>query len=165
MSLYYVNKYKIATRYVTPETAKVINIFLFLSTKKVLTDSNMMITLGVLCVGSCNKLFYWPTLTPPQWDNAMHSRSLFQISKNHFISRLPSTFNHNKREEKEEMFRAISKDEEGVGKGWMGSAEKGKGDKQEIGSQAVWSLSSAKPGFGVEQLRDDNIESYWQYIK
>jgi len=37
-----------------------------------------------------------------------------------------------------------------------------KKDKQEIGDQAVWSLSSAKPGFGVEQLRDDNLDTYWQ---
>ncbi|PRP77970.1 anaphase promoting complex subunit 10-like [Planoprotostelium fungivorum] len=35
-------------------------------------------------------------------------------------------------------------------------------DKQEVGDQAVWSLSSAKQGFGVEQLRDDNIETCWQ---
>uniref|UniRef100_A0A673LWK2 Anaphase-promoting complex subunit 10 n=1 Tax=Sinocyclocheilus rhinocerous TaxID=307959 RepID=A0A673LWK2_9TELE len=27
---------------------------------------------------------------------------------------------------------------------------------------AVWSLSSCKPGFGVDQLRDDNLETYWQ---
>ena len=27
---------------------------------------------------------------------------------------------------------------------------------------AVWSLSTAKPGNGVEQLRDDNIDTYWQ---
>ncbi|XP_051061781.1 anaphase-promoting complex subunit 10 isoform X2 [Phodopus roborovskii] len=33
---------------------------------------------------------------------------------------------------------------------------------REIGSQAVWSLSSCKPGFGVDQLRDDNLETYWQ---
>jgi len=26
----------------------------------------------------------------------------------------------------------------------------------------VWSLSSAKPGFGVDQLRDGNLETYWQ---
>jgi hypothetical protein len=39
-----------------------------------------------------------------------------------------------------------------------------KSDKQEIGGQAVWSLSSAKPGFGVAQLRDDNLETYWQYL-
>ena len=37
------------------------------------------------------------------------------------------------------------------------------GDKfREIGDQAVWSLSSCKPGFGVEQLRDGNLETYWQ---
>ncbi|XP_040568116.1 anaphase-promoting complex subunit 10 isoform X2 [Lepeophtheirus salmonis] len=33
---------------------------------------------------------------------------------------------------------------------------------REVGNQATWSLSSCKPGFGVEQLRDDNTETYWQ---
>ncbi|XP_022098230.1 anaphase-promoting complex subunit 10-like [Acanthaster planci] len=33
---------------------------------------------------------------------------------------------------------------------------------REIGDQAVWSLSSCKPGFGVNQLRDDSVETYWQ---
>lgn len=33
---------------------------------------------------------------------------------------------------------------------------------REIGDQAVWSLSSCKPGFGIEQLRDGNLETYWQ---
>ena len=33
---------------------------------------------------------------------------------------------------------------------------------REIGHQAIWSLSSCKPGFGVDQLRDGNLESYWQ---
>ena len=33
---------------------------------------------------------------------------------------------------------------------------------REIGGDAVWSLSTAKPGNGVEQLRDNNTESYWQ---
>uniref|UniRef100_A0A2K6LMN5 Anaphase-promoting complex subunit 10 n=1 Tax=Rhinopithecus bieti TaxID=61621 RepID=A0A2K6LMN5_RHIBE len=32
----------------------------------------------------------------------------------------------------------------------------------DIGSQAFWSLSSCKPEFGVDQLQDDNLESYWQ---
>ena len=35
-----------------------------------------------------------------------------------------------------------------------------KGGLREIGSQAVWSLSSCKPGFGVDQLRDDSIGKY-----
>lgn len=34
--------------------------------------------------------------------------------------------------------------------------------RREIGREAVWSLSSAKPGNGVDQLRDDSIETYWQ---
>eukprot|EP00658_Telonema_sp_P-2_P032837 TRINITY_DN24220_c0_g1_i3.p1 TRINITY_DN24220_c0_g1~~TRINITY_DN24220_c0_g1_i3.p1 ORF type:complete len:181 (+),score=29.27 TRINITY_DN24220_c0_g1_i3:237-779(+) len=33
---------------------------------------------------------------------------------------------------------------------------------REIGDQAVWTLSTAKPGNGVEQLRDDSTETYWQ---
>ncbi len=35
-------------------------------------------------------------------------------------------------------------------------------EEREIGQMAVWSLSTAKPGNGVEQLRDDNNETYWQ---
>lgn len=34
--------------------------------------------------------------------------------------------------------------------------------EREIGQMAVWSLSTAKPGNGVEQLRDENIDTYWQ---
>lgn len=33
---------------------------------------------------------------------------------------------------------------------------------REVGNQATWSLSSCKPGFGVEQLRDGTHETYWQ---
>lgn len=36
--------------------------------------------------------------------------------------------------------------------------------RREIGDLAVWTLSSAKSGNGVEQLRDDNINTFWQYI-
>lgn len=32
----------------------------------------------------------------------------------------------------------------------------------EIGRQAVWSLSSAKNGNGVQQLRDNNVDTFWQ---
>ena len=35
-------------------------------------------------------------------------------------------------------------------------------NKIEIGSTAHWSVSSCKQGFGVEQLRDGNLETYWQ---
>jgi anaphase-promoting complex subunit 10 len=34
--------------------------------------------------------------------------------------------------------------------------------KREIGEYGIWSLSSAKVGNGVEQLRDDNVNSFWQ---
>eukprot|EP00928_Gymnodinium_smaydae_P054740 TRINITY_DN38473_c0_g1_i1.p1 TRINITY_DN38473_c0_g1~~TRINITY_DN38473_c0_g1_i1.p1 ORF type:complete len:193 (-),score=37.07 TRINITY_DN38473_c0_g1_i1:25-603(-) len=33
---------------------------------------------------------------------------------------------------------------------------------REIGEEAAWSLSSAKPGNGVEQLRDGSTETFWQ---
>jgi hypothetical protein len=36
-------------------------------------------------------------------------------------------------------------------------------DRKEIGSLAVWQLSSAKSSCGVEQLRDGNLDTYWQY--
>lgn len=35
------------------------------------------------------------------------------------------------------------------------------GDCRELGVDAVFTLSSAKPGNGVEQLRDGNEETYW----
>ena len=34
--------------------------------------------------------------------------------------------------------------------------------KREVGNQATWSLSSCKPGFGVDQLRDGTVDTYWQ---
>eukprot|EP01112_Ceratiomyxa_fruticulosa_P002669 TRINITY_DN1281_c0_g1_i1.p1 TRINITY_DN1281_c0_g1~~TRINITY_DN1281_c0_g1_i1.p1 ORF type:complete len:194 (-),score=29.88 TRINITY_DN1281_c0_g1_i1:221-802(-) len=37
-----------------------------------------------------------------------------------------------------------------------------KKDKREIGKSAVWSISSAKPGFGVANLRDGNVDTFWQ---
>ncbi|XP_041359428.1 anaphase-promoting complex subunit 10-like [Gigantopelta aegis] len=36
------------------------------------------------------------------------------------------------------------------------------GKLREVGNQAVWSLSSCKPGFGVDQLRDESYDTYWQ---
>lgn len=32
----------------------------------------------------------------------------------------------------------------------------------EIGKSAFWSVSSAKPGLGVENLRDGNVLTFWQ---
>ena len=40
--------------------------------------------------------------------------------------------------------------------------EEKSGRLREVGGSATWSLSSCKPGYGVEQLRDDSHESYWQ---
>jgi anaphase-promoting complex subunit 10 len=42
------------------------------------------------------------------------------------------------------------------------SAPEANSSRREIGDLAVWTLSSAKPGNGVEQLRDDNISTFWQ---
>jgi len=36
------------------------------------------------------------------------------------------------------------------------------GDLREVGSGAVLTISTAKSGNGVEQLRDGNLESFWQ---
>eukprot|EP01041_Mallomonas_annulata_P008921 gene8921-18460_t len=35
-------------------------------------------------------------------------------------------------------------------------------DLRELGDKAMWSLSTAKPGNGIEQIRDDNLETFWQ---
>lgn len=35
-------------------------------------------------------------------------------------------------------------------------------DNRELGGEATFTISSAKPGNGVEQLRDNNTETYWQ---
>jgi anaphase-promoting complex subunit 10 len=40
--------------------------------------------------------------------------------------------------------------------------EEKSGEVREVGGQAVWSLSSCKPGFGVDQLRDNVLDTYWQ---
>eukprot|EP00971_Amphidinium_carterae_P203460 4037731-Amphidinium_carterae.1 len=42
------------------------------------------------------------------------------------------------------------------------SAPSGAIDCLEMSLEAAWSLSSAKPGNGVEQLRDGNTETFWQ---
>ena len=34
-------------------------------------------------------------------------------------------------------------------------------DKRELGVDAVFTISSAKPGNGVEQIRDGNLETFW----
>lgn len=35
-------------------------------------------------------------------------------------------------------------------------------DLREMGKNAAWSVSSCKPGNGVNTLRDENLETYWQ---
>ena len=57
----------------------------------------------------------------------------------------------------------------GADSGWSALAtEEGEEDGgdamryRELGDIAVWSVTSAKPGNGVELLRDGNIETYWQ---
>lgn len=36
---------------------------------------------------------------------------------------------------------------------------------QDLSKHAVWTLSSAKQGNGVEQIRDNMVETFWQYGK
>ncbi|PLW18245.1 hypothetical protein PCANC_01439 [Puccinia coronata f. sp. avenae] len=35
-------------------------------------------------------------------------------------------------------------------------------DEIDLGDLGLWSVSSAKPGFGVENLRDDSVHTLWQ---
>ena len=37
-------------------------------------------------------------------------------------------------------------------------------DARELGGEAVFSLSSAKPGNGIENLRDSNFDTYWLVV-
>jgi hypothetical protein len=37
-------------------------------------------------------------------------------------------------------------------------------NRPELGHVAKWTLSSHKYGFGVENLRDDNEMTFWQYV-
>ena len=36
------------------------------------------------------------------------------------------------------------------------------GQVREVGAAATWSLSSCKPGYGVQSLRDGSTDTYWQ---
>lgn len=36
-------------------------------------------------------------------------------------------------------------------------------DLREMAKKAAWSVSSCKAGNGVLLLRDDNLDTYWQY--
>lgn len=40
--------------------------------------------------------------------------------------------------------------------------EEAHSDTREIGKLAVWSVTSAKPGNGVDLLRDSNLDTFWQ---
>jgi hypothetical protein len=35
---------------------------------------------------------------------------------------------------------------------------------QEIGRDAVWTVSSAKSGSGVDQVFDGDLSTFWQYV-
>ena len=52
--------------------------------------------------------------------------------------------------------------EEAAGATVTSGGAPGRCSLREIGAEAVWSLSTAKPGNGVEQIRDDNVDTYWQ---
>jgi anaphase-promoting complex subunit 10 len=36
-------------------------------------------------------------------------------------------------------------------------------DMREMAKTAAWSVSSCKPGNGVSSLRDDSLDTYWQF--
>jgi anaphase-promoting complex subunit 10 len=46
--------------------------------------------------------------------------------------------------------------------GGGGGDQKGSKSLKELGSLAAWSVTSAKPGNGVELLRDGSKDTYWQ---
>uniref|UniRef100_A0A914WD19 Anaphase-promoting complex subunit 10 n=1 Tax=Plectus sambesii TaxID=2011161 RepID=A0A914WD19_9BILA len=47
-------------------------------------------------------------------------------------------------------------------KDWRVSLPENAGELREVGDQAIWSLSSCKSGYGVDQLLDDSSDTYWQ---
>lgn len=62
----------------------------------------------------------------------------------------PASISFNEEEEPADVAGADRKELPGAG-------------RREVGDQdQVWSLSTAKPGNGVEQLRDGDLETYWQ---
>lgn len=62
----------------------------------------------------------------------------------------------------DEMGNNNNNDDDNGASGATVSRELESSDKREIGNEAVWTLSTAKPGNGVDQLRDDNIDTFWQ---
>jgi anaphase-promoting complex subunit 10 len=44
----------------------------------------------------------------------------------------------------------------------LSAAAGGASSMREIGALAAWSVTSAKPGNGVELLRDGSTDTYWQ---
>jgi len=46
----------------------------------------------------------------------------------------------------------------------LGLTQKPESDssRRDIGNEGIWSLSSSKLGNGIEQLRDDNLSTFWQ---
>jgi hypothetical protein len=44
----------------------------------------------------------------------------------------------------------------------LSQAEAQGGGQQEVGHLAVWSVTSAKAGNGVELLRDGSTDTFWQ---
>ena len=61
-----------------------------------------------------------------------------------------------------EMSVTADRPEEAAGATVTSGGAPGRCSLREIGAEAVWSLSTAKPGNGVEQIRDDNVDTYWQ---
>jgi hypothetical protein len=59
----------------------------------------------------------------------------------------------------------VSFEEESAAADRAAAAKDAAGGRREVGDQdQVWSLSTAKPGNGVEQLRDGDLETYWQCV-
>ena len=39
------------------------------------------------------------------------------------------------------------------------------GELRETGNLAAWTVSSAKAGFEIDNVRDDSCETFWQYVQ
>jgi anaphase-promoting complex subunit 10 len=55
-------------------------------------------------------------------------------------------------------FRPIELDDQNRGN----KLTNGESGRQELGENAIWSVSSAKSGSGVRYLRDNDMETFWQ---
>lgn len=69
----------------------------------------------------------------------------------------------NEIEDDEDEEKVSSNSSSGDGGNGQMESERLRDSMREIGKEAVWSLSTAKPGNGVDQLRDGNVRFFSQF--